>query len=503
MEYGRRQAVEEAQKTAMTQLEAGAHLGAAGRPRPAAAPSDRRWALVGGHVLLVVHAVRRHPWLCLLLWIGVVGLSLGAASVLPRKYEVQTTLQAQRTQVIASLAGRPMLSEPDAPIKQAEETILRRENLASLIRKTDLIARWKAHRAPVVRWKDALKSRLFRPPSEKDLLDGFVETLEKRLWVKHDEDTVTVGASLPDPDLAMDLVSAALQSFLDARSAAEITTIGEVIGILESRAEEAHGTLERSLTELERLRGLRAAKLGRSVTPSGQTGLAPVIDRETEQLLDLVRAKQQAIADLEDFRRRRTTELESRLEEQRALYTDPHPSVLDLHQNLEDMKSESPQLQILKRELVPLEQELRRRGFAANVLLQSGRATEAVLRATALESADPREDEDPDIEYQKADVRHLLARYNEMLGRVETARLEQDSARAAFKYRYIVIRPVQRPKGPIWPKLPLVALAGAVAGLALALLGAALVDIGSGRILEPWQVELQARVPLVGEIDAL
>jgi len=251
---------------------------------------------------------------------------------------------------------------------------------------------------------------------------------------------------------------------------------------------------------------VRAAKLGRSVTPSGgrlALGASGIVDRETEQLLELVRAKQQAIADLEDFRRRRTTELESRLEEQRALYTDPHPAVLDLHQNLEDMKNESPQLQILRRELAPLEQELRRRGFAANVLLQSGRATEAVLRATALESADPREDEDPDIEYQKADVRHLLSRYNEMLGRVETARLEQDSARAAFKYRYIVIRPVQRPKGPIWPKMPLVALAGAVAGVVLALLGSALVDIGSGRLLEPWQVELQARVPLLGELDGL
>ncbi|HVP60684.1 MAG TPA: hypothetical protein VMT11_09000 [Myxococcaceae bacterium] len=487
----------------MTQLDAGAHLGAAGRRQPVAAARADRWALAGGRTLLVLHAVRRHRWLFLVLWTSVIGLSLGGAAVLPRKYEVQATIQAQRTQVMSSLVGRPSTSELEASIRQAEDTILRQENLVSIIRKTDLIARWKAHRAPVVRWKDAIVGRLFRPPSEKDLLDGFLKALETRLWVKHTESTVTIGARLPDPDLAMDVVSAAVQSFLDARSVAEIDAIGDVIGILESRAVDAHGTLERSLSELERLRGARAAKLGRQLPPTSRgSGLAPVVDPETERLIEQVQVKQQAIADLEDFRRRRTTELQSRLEEERALYTDPHPAVLDLHQSLEEMKSESPQLQLLKRELHPLEQELRRRGFAG-VALPSSRTTEAVLRATALEAADPREDEDPDIEYQKAAVRQGLARYNEMLGRVETARLEQDSARAAFKYRYLVIRPVERPKGPVWPKLPLVALAGAVGGLAVALLGAALLDLGSGRILEPWQVELQARVQLLGELDAL
>jgi uncharacterized protein involved in exopolysaccharide biosynthesis len=458
---------------------------------------------VGGRFLLVLHALRRHPWLGLGLWVSVLGLSLGGAAVLPRRYEVQTTIQAQRTQVMSSLVGRSSTGESDAAIKQAEDTILRTENLVALVKKTDLIARWRAHRAPVVRWKDAIVAMLLPPPSEKDLLDGYVKTLEKRLWVKHTDTTLTVGASLPDPDLAMELVSAAMQTFLDARSVAEIDAIGDVIGILDSRAAEAHANLERSLGELERLRGVRATKLGKRFTPTLRVPtLAPDVDPETQRLIEQVEAKQQAIADLQDFRRRRTTELQSQLEEQRALYTDPHPTVLDLHQNLEDLKNESPQLQLLKRELLPLEQELRRRGFAPTALPTS-RATEAVLRATALEPADPLEDEDPDIEYQKADVRHALSRYNEMLGRVETARLEQDSARAAFKYRYVVVRPVERPKGPIWPKLSLVAIAGAVGGFAVALLGAALLDLGSRRILEPWQVELQARVPLLGEIDAL
>ena len=490
----------------MAQLEAGMRLGAGLAVRPLPGPGQRSWALVGGHVLLVLHAVRRHPRLCLALWAGVLALSFLGAFALPRRYEVQTTLQAQRTQIIGSLAGRSTPSDRDTPIKQAAEIILRHENLVGLIRKTDLIRRWMAHRSLVSRVKDAIWSRLFRPPSDKDLLDGFVQTLEKRLWVTRSDtaDTITVGATLPDPDLALDLVNAALQSFLDARNAAEITNIDEVISILEARAGEAHGALERSLKELERLRAVRAAKLGRRAAAAAAPSLTPpTLDRQTAQLIEQVQLKQQAIADLQEFRRRRSTELQTQLEEQRALYTDPHPAVLDIHQSLQELKTESPELQELRRELVSLQTELRRRGFAGEVAFQSSRAREAVLRASALEGADPHEDEDPDIEYQKGEVRHALSHYSELLGRVESARLEQDSARTAFKFRYVVIVPPERPRGPVWPRLPLVAATGMLAGLVVAVFGAALVDIGSGRIIQPWQVELQAGLPLVGEIDVL
>ena len=52
------------------------------------------------------------------------------------------------------------------------------------------------------------------------------------------------------------------------------------------------------------------------------------------------------------------------------------------------------------------------------------------------ELADPREDEDADIEYAKSQVRHGIAQYNSILDRIEGARLEAESAEAAFKYRY-------------------------------------------------------------------
>ena len=60
--------------------------------------------------------------------------------------------------------------------------------------------------------------------------------LEKRIWVDATPDTVSIGIHFPDPELAFDLVEAALQNFLEARRTAEISSIEEAITILEDRS---------------------------------------------------------------------------------------------------------------------------------------------------------------------------------------------------------------------------------------------------------------------------
>jgi len=57
----------------------------------------------------VFHSIWRHKLQFLLVWAGIIGFSAGLLFVLPRTYQVKTTLQAQRNQVMASL------SNPAAP----------------------------------------------------------------------------------------------------------------------------------------------------------------------------------------------------------------------------------------------------------------------------------------------------------------------------------------------------------------------------------------------------
>ena len=93
-----------------------------------------------------------------------------------------------------------------------------------------------------------------------------------------------------------------------------------------------------------------------------------------------------------------------------------------------------------------------------------------------------------------------MEKYDVLLERIESARIELDTARAAFKYRYGIIRPPTFPRRPEKPKVPLVIAAGIIAALALGTVAAALADLLSGKILEPWQMSRGLGLPVLGEI---
>jgi len=225
---------------------------------------------------------------------------------------------------------------------------------------------------------------------------------------------------------------------------------------------------------------------------------AAPVDQEISRLLVTVQSKRRAIADLEEFRRRRVTELQTKLQEQRAIYAQNHPVVLDIEQSLAAVRQESPQVAVLKRELSQLEAELKKRGAPDEPAPEVGRPTPVVPER--LERLDPREDEDAQIEYTKEQVSFALSKYNSFLDRIEAARLELDSARAAFKYRYTIVLPAQKPRHANKPNPTLVLGASLIAGLALAVLSTAFVDLRSRKLLESWQVERELKLPLIGEV---
>jgi uncharacterized protein involved in exopolysaccharide biosynthesis len=466
---------------------------------------DRHWAVVGAHALLVVHAIARHKLLFALTWASVVGMSLGLVAALPKTYGVQTTIQVSPTQVISALGG---VAQPaagtvaSAPGKYAVETVFTRQNLVALIRQTGLIEQWPRIRAPLPRLKDAIWRRIFPQPTPEEQLNSFVGMLEKQLWVNPDQTTVTIGIAFPDPQLALRLVEAAQQNFLEARQVQEISTINEAIAILESRASEAREGLDQSLKKVEEARKGRAAKLGRLPSPSRSP--LPSLDslsRRGSQLQLQVESKQRTLAALVEARHRRISELQSRLEQERDLYSETHPAVVDTRESLEALqRQESPEIVALQQELAPLETELQQRGLLSDVPLKAQRERQSVADAPALESFDPLEDRDPGIDYAKTELRHAYARYNGLQDRIQAARLELDSTRAAFKYRYVVIRPAQPPRGPVAPKTLLIVIASVMAGLVLAAFGSAFVDLASRTFVEDWQVQQALGVPLLGTL---
>ena len=416
--------------------------------------------------------------------------------VLPKTYHVEAQLLAQRNTVMPALGnpGRTVPVEADTPTRAAAETVLRRDNLLNLMKQTDLLNRWELDRNPALRIKDVVVNAI-SPPSEEDRLNAMIGLLEKRLTVTTGDSTVTIAIDWPNAQLGFKLVDTALQNFLEQRHTAEVATIAETITILEGHAANLRDAIDSTMEDLKR---------ARDPATKGRAPEAPVLRRdpaqealkaeaaETRVLLD---AKRRSITELEDFRRRRLAELQTELAQQRAVYADAHPAVAKILQSISALQQDSPQLAALRKDESDLQVEYEK---------INGRRQENTP-LPALRSTDPsrrKPSDGPDLqgEYGRTRLRFAMEKYDGLLERIDSARIELDTARAAFKYRYSVIRPPTLPRRAEKPKIPLLVAAGLMASVGMAFALATLADLRSGKVLEPWQVERRLGLSVLGVI---
>lgn len=458
---------------------------------------------VRDYAVYVVHSVRRHPVLASSTFLGVLALTILGLLTFPKTYHVETELLAQRNLMMPALGNpsRAVPGEADAPTRAAGETVRRHDNLVSLVKQTGLLDRWDNTRAPAVRFWDAVVRLLTGRPTEEERLDGLVEMLDKHLSVSASDRTVTIGIDWPDKQLAHQLVETALQNFLEARHAAEVGTIAEAISILERHAAEVQQSVDSALDDIKRLKlttPLRASDIVPLVTPRAtQTRQAKV--GEASEVRALLEGKRRAIRDLEEFRSKRVAELQAELGQQRQVYAEAHPTMVRLRQSVQAVSEESPQLAELRAQERELAAEYSQitgeQSTGSDGSLQAGPGRLSEARRLLGSASDA-----PAEEYAKARLRFAMNKYDSLLERLDAARIELDTARAAFKYRYSVIRPAELPKGAIKPKVPVVLALGLLAALMAAAGLAALVDLRSRRLVEPWQIERQLGLPVLGDL---
>src|SRR4051812_8602475 len=189
------------------------------------------WAKVRRYLTFSTGSVRRRPWLFIAVASAMVAFTAAALAVLPKTYQVDCKLLAQKNSVLAVRADANM---NDQPARSAVEMIVRHENLQALIRQTDLLQEWPRRRAPILRFKDWLLGHFRAPPDENQQLEALTGLLEKQLtvWTNLNEGTVNIGLHWSDPVIAYRLVDAAQQNFLEMRHVLEISTISEQISIL-------------------------------------------------------------------------------------------------------------------------------------------------------------------------------------------------------------------------------------------------------------------------------
>jgi hypothetical protein len=449
---------------------------------------------------------------------------IGLVSIWPRTYRCAMTITAQHSPALKSFGGERI----DA-LGGAALIVRRRESLEAISKSTDLAKNWVKTRSPLHRIKDRLAEMIRGPVDPRYLEDMMVATLETKLWVETGDGTVTFVAEWGDAAMAARLVETAYQNFLEARHVQEISTVAEYISILEGHSVRAKAEAERVNEELQKSRDDEASKLARlanpqpvgaapapaaapparrAPAPSAAAVMDPAATENAAKLKVLIEAKERTIQGMEDDRNARIRDLQNKLTELKLTYTDEHPFVSHVVLNLDALSKPSAQVVTLQSEVKKLRAELAeltplappppvaRRGAASPDRPQTAVGDPqavADISRLVLESAPGG---DPAL---VAQLGVAVQKHTALQAEIGTARIALDTAQAAFKHRYKIVRPAEIPIKAIKPDPPKVIGIGMIGSLVFALLLVIALELRSGRIVERWQVH-QLGVPILGEL---
>lgn len=470
--------------------------------------------------------------------IGGIALALGvvagvAVAVLPKTYHVETKLLAQKN---VALALKASSDNGEDPTRAAADTVLRRENLVALVKRTNLVTESKKRRAPLLALKDWISSKTGKPQPEAEQVDGMARYLAEKLNVWAADGTVTIQLDWPDGNLAYAIVQEAQNTFLEARHVQEISAISEAESIKEGHASDLRSQIDKAVQEILTLRdnkdkekkdGETKAAAKKEAAPAEKpVAAAPVAPappapseesvaakRRLAELSVVIEGKERAIAGLDEFRRRRVAELQAKLEEQRAVYTEQHPAIADLKQAIASASQDSPQMATLRQELGGLNREAEqlrvvtgtpapaggsifRGGGGGGGGSKKGDLSHDVIRI----EQEPAEDRDPEIVFARSRLHFAIQEYQALQTQIQATRLDLDTSQAAFKYRYAVVVPAEIPKGPIKPKAPMVIISALLGGLFIGIFAAIVLDLRRGKIMEAWQIQSMLDLPVLTEM---
>lgn len=445
-----------------------------------------------------VRAVRRHRRAAALTVGGVLAASAIILAIWPRTYVTEAKLLAQRNLVMPVLGnpGRNMPSESDTPTRLASEAILNHDNLAAIVSGTDLVAHWNSHRSIPGQFRDRIRRLVTgHTPTHDEQVETLIWALQHQMWVTVGEGTVTIGVSWPDPYMAYRIVQTAQENFFEERHTKELALISESIDILEGHAADVNTEIRASLDSMALVR----AALAPSSPVAPSRALAPLSAdaREAQSRLDAV---QRTIADLEQFRSRRLAELQVTLADQQHIYGSAHPQIEATEQMIRALGVDSPQLVELRRD------EKQWRSTLARLAPDGARAApsanpEPYLAAAALRSLERMQSDslvNERQQYARSRLKIAVSSYEDLLSRLDAARIELQTARAAFKYKYAVLVPAQVSRDPVKPKPARIIAGGVVLAFMLALFVAVGLDVAGGVVLERWQIERLLGLDVLG-----
>ena len=215
-------------------------------------------------------------------------------------------------------------------------------------------------------------------------------------------------------------------------------------------------------------------------------------DQKLAQLRQQLLTRQKAIADAEQMRRKRLSELQSIRAEQRATLGPQNAALLDTEEKIAVLEREGAQIDGMKSEEQALLAEyVRAGGKEVELLSEPGPSWPAELK-----------EDDQVVASAKVRVAMEQASLQRLLDEITELRVSLAAARSSFESRHAVLTPPEIPQRVAFPNLPLVLVAAAFGGILLAIFGALAADLRGGVIRETWQAQRRLDLPVLAEVPA-
>jgi len=440
--------------------------------------------IIGG---FLVRSVRRHPKAAALGAAATFFMAVMALITMPPVFRAEGRILTHMAYFIPALAS-PTRSVPwqsQHATTGAVEVIRSRENYVRVINEANLAQRWAETRTRTGKILDGVRTMVLGPLEGEQLMDALVSILEKATLPYIDNDVISISIDWNDAETARVLAEASMKVFLERRQSGEISEIEDTVKILERNLESSRPNLaaaENNLRSVLASRGqLRRVATPRPVMPAA--GTSPTIVAGLAE-------KRARLGKLQAEFESRIARAQEKVDRLRESIGPSHPDMISAVRELEDASRPTEEMNQLQAETMRLEIDMNHAAGAADPL-----PPDIVVDVGGGNRMDPA------VEQAVADYRRAREAYDDFKRRLSDARVEMQTTKAAFNYRYIITQPPLKPAKAIKPRPPMVLGAGFVAALFMGLLMAVLVDLRTKKVVESWMVERIAHVPLLGEID--
>jgi uncharacterized protein involved in exopolysaccharide biosynthesis len=447
-------------------------------------------------------AIRRRWWLSIAVFVAGLGLTFLAMLYLPRKFTCTTVLMGQGSQVLEG-------NDRANPFAAAAQLVMSHENLERLVHQTDLIRKFEQRRPPLLALKDRMIARIFGEMDRDVKLAVQVGTLESALYVADEGGTLSVSATWTDGVTAKELAEAARDSYIKARHDSEMAAFKEKMAILEGHSKRTREEIDALAAQIETLHkqkrekaeaeGKSASKSAVRVAPRSSTfGLPAEVPAgaSLEELKKKLDEKKKKLDELEGERERKMREERSKVAELKLRLTPSHPEVVMAEQRVSLLAQPTSDVLLLRSEVASLENDIAQRSNLPTKPRSGGGGAADLLPQSVVGLLQQDEAVDPAM---TAQLHGAVSRYGSLQDEIRSARIQLDTAQAAFNQRYRVMIPAVAPTSPKSPKMRMILLAGIAISLLLSLILPILLELRTGIMVERWQVHM-VQLPVLAEL---